>query len=238
MPHISISQLCVDFPIYGAHSRSLKKQLVAHATGGTMMAGSNDVVIVRGLDNISLEIADGQRIGLTGHNGSGKTTLLRVLAGLYKPTQGSVTLTGRVGALLDPSAGMDADATGVENIRLRARLLGMSTEQINEQLDDIIAFTDLAEFINLPMRTYSAGMVARLAFSISTAIRPDILLMDEGIGAGDAQFMTKVSARIQEMVERSPILVLASHDQALIEKLCNRVLTFEHGRIVDDRPGG
>jgi ABC-type polysaccharide/polyol phosphate transport system ATPase subunit len=196
------------------------------------MGGENQPVIVRALDDVNLTIEHGDRVALTGHNGSGKSTLLRVLAGLYKPTSGSVTIRGKVSAILDPNAGIDPDATGIENIFLRGRILGMKDQEIRAKLDEIVEFTELANFIALPMRTYSAGMFARLAFAVSTAIEPDILLIDEGIGAGDAHFMDKIKARLQSMVERSPILVLASHDQKLVSQLCNRTITFEHGRIV------
>ncbi|WP_108396250.1 ABC transporter ATP-binding protein [Devosia submarina] len=232
MPSITIENLGVEFPIYGSNSRSLKKLLVSQATGGRVMGGENKPVIVRALDEVNLTITHGDRVALTGHNGSGKSTLLRVLAGIYKPTRGSVTLRGRVSAILDPHAGIDPDATGLENIFLRGRILGLNDREIRAKLDEIVEFTELANFIALPMRTYSAGMFARLAFAVSTAVEPDILLIDEGIGAGDAHFMDKIKARLQSIVERSPILVLASHDQKLISQLCNRVVTFEHGRMV------
>lgn len=231
MPKISISGLSVEFPVYGTNSRSLKKLLVSQATGGKLLGQANDVVVVRALDNVSLEIRDGERVALVGHNGSGKTTMLRVLAGLYKPTRGAVTIYGSVGALLDPAAGMDPDATGIENIYLRGRVLGMTDRQISTHLDDIVEFTELANFIALPMRTYSAGMFARLAFAVSTAISPDVLLIDEGIGAGDAHFMGKIQARLKSMINRSPILVLASHDETLVAQLCNRRIEFEHGQV-------
>lgn len=231
MPHVTILGLSVEFPVYGTNSRSLKKLLVSQATGGKLMGQANDAVVVRALDNVSLDIKDGERVALVGHNGSGKTTMLRVLAGIYKPTKGSVSIRGNVGALLDPAAGMDPDATGIENIYLRGRVLGMTDREITKHLDDIIDFTELANFIALPMRTYSAGMFARLAFAVSTAISPDVLLIDEGIGAGDAHFMSKIQIRLRDMVDRSPILVLASHDQALVSELCNRTIQFEHGQV-------
>lgn len=232
MPHIAIRNLSVEFPIYGSNSRSLKKQLVSQATGGRVMGGVDKPVVVRALDNITLDIQHGDRLALTGHNGSGKSTLLRVLAGLYKPTGGDVTISGKVSAILDPNAGIDPEATGLENIFLRGRMLNMSDREIRSKLDDIVDFTELANFIELPMRTYSAGMFARLAFAVSTAINPDILLIDEGIGTGDAHFMAKIQQRLQSMVERSPILVLASHDNNLVSQLCNRTVRFEHGVIV------
>jgi homopolymeric O-antigen transport system ATP-binding protein len=238
MPHISLRDLSVDFVIYGAGSRSLKTQLVAQATGGRLSRGSGHVVTVRALESISQEFQHGDRVGLVGHNGSGKSTLLRSIAGIYMPTEGSITVKGNVSALLNPSAGMDPDATGFENIFLRGYVLGLSKERIQDSIDDIASFTELGDYLNLPMRTYSAGMAARLAFAISTSIRPDILLIDEGIGAGDAAFLAKMQTRLEEFVDRASILLIASHDQALLKKFCKEELVLDQGRIVDRRPVG
>ena len=229
MAHISIENLTVEFAIFGANSRSLKNQILSQATGGRVMSGARDIVTVRAIDGLNLEIKDGDRIGLVGHNGSGKTTLLRVLAGIYKPSGGALTITGRVGALLDPTAGMDPESTGIENIYLRGYMMGMTRREIAGKLDDIADFTELGEFLSLPMRTYSAGMFARLAFGVSTAAHNDILLIDEGIGAGDAGFQKKARARIESLFDRTPIVILASHSEALIGEFCNRRVEMEHG---------
>ncbi len=232
MARISIENLSVEFAIYGSRARSLKNAVIAQATGGRIMAGARDVVAVRALDGISLELKDGDRIGLVGHNGSGKTTLLRVLAGIYKPASGRITIEGRLGAILDPRAGMDPEATGIENIFLRGRLLGMRRAEIEAAIGDIAEFTDLGDFLALPMRTYSAGMSARLAFGISTAIQHDILLIDEGIGAGDASFQDKAQKRIEGLFARTSIVLFASHSETLIGQYCNRRLELEHGKVV------
>jgi ABC-type polysaccharide/polyol phosphate transport system ATPase subunit len=229
MAHISIENLTVEFAIFGANSRSLKNQILSQATGGRVMSGARDIVTVRAIDGLNLEIKDGDRIGLVGHNGSGKTTLLRVLAGIYKPSGGALTITGRVGALLDPTAGMDPESTGIENIYLRGYMMGMSRREIASKLDDIAEFTELGEFLSLPMRTYSAGMFARLAFGVSTAAHNDILLIDEGIGAGDAGFQKKARERIEGLFDRTPIVVLASHSEALIDQFCTRRVEMDHG---------
>jgi len=234
LARISIRDLTVEFAIFGTHSRSLKNTIVAQATGGRVMAGARDVVTVRALDNVSLEIADGDRVGLVGHNGSGKSTLLRVLSGIYKPVAGRVGILGRVGTLLDPTAGMDPEATGIENIFLRGYILGMSRREIEAALPDIAAFTDLGDFLALPMKTYSTGMAARLAFAISTAPRHDILLVDEGIGAGDAAFQEKAQKRIEGLFARTRIVLLASHSEALIRQYCTRQIRMEHGRVAAD----
>ena len=234
MAHISIRNLSVEFAVFGSSARSLKNTIVAQATGGKVMSGARDIVAVRAIDALNLEIKDGDRIGLVGHNGSGKTTLLRVLSGIYKPIAGSIRIEGKVGTLLDPQAGMDAEATGIENIYLRGYVLGMTKRQIEEQIDDIADFTDLGDFLHLPMRTYSAGMAARLAFGISTAIHNDILLIDEGIGAGDAAFQEKAQKRIESLFERTAIVLLASHSEDLINRFCNRRLQMEHGKLIHD----
>lgn len=234
MAQISIRDLTVEFAIFGASARSLKNTLVAQATGGRVMAGARQVVTVRALDALSLEVRDGDRIGLAGHNGSGKTTLLRVLAGIYKPVGGSVRIEGKVGTLLDPSAGMDPESTGIENMYLRGRLLGMSKRQIDAQIDDVADFSDLGDFLQLPMKTYSAGMQARLMFGISTSMHNDILLIDEGIGAGDASFQEKAHRRIEGLFARTSIVLLASHSEALLSQFCNRRLEMEHGKIAKD----
>ena len=234
MAHISIQGLSVEFAVFGSSARSLKNTIVAQATGGKVMAGARDIVAVRAIDGLNLEIKDGDRVGLVGHNGSGKTTLLRVLSGIYKPVAGHIRIEGKVGTLLDPQAGMDNDATGIENIYLRGYVLGMTKGQIEEQIADIADFTDLGDFLNLPMRTYSAGMAARLAFGISTAMHNDILLIDEGIGAGDAAFQEKAQKRIESLFSRTSIVLLASHSEDLINRFCNRRIQMEHGRLIYD----
>ena len=234
MPHISIENLTVEFAIFGANARSLKNQIFSQATGGRVMAGAREVVTVRAIDGLSLEISDGDRIGLVGHNGSGKTTLLRVLAGIYKPNGGTITIEGRVGALFDAHAGMDPESTGIENIYLRGYMMGMNRREIAAKLDEIAEFTELGEFLALPMRTYSAGMFARLAFAVSTAGHNDILLIDEGIGAGDAAFQKKVRERIESVFDRTPIVILASHSEGLIKDFCTRRVQMEHGVLKSD----
>lgn len=236
MARISIKDLSVEFAIYGSSSRSLKNTIMAQATGGRIMSGARDVVAVRAIDGLSLELRDGDRVGLVGHNGSGKTTLLRVLAGIYKPARGTITIEGRVGTILDPTAGIDTEATGIENIYLRGHLLGMTRREIEASIDDISSFTDLGDFLALPMKTYSAGMSARLAFGISTALQHEILLIDEGIGAGDDAFQEKAQKRIEGLFARTSIVLLASHSEDLIKRYCNRKIRMDHGQLVADEP--
>ena len=231
MAHISIENLTVEFAIFGASSRSLKNKILSQATGGRVMSSARDVVTVRAIDGISLEINDGDRVGLVGHNGSGKTTLLRVLAGIYKPSGGAITIEGRVGTLLDSNAGMDPESTGLENIYLRGYMMGMSRREITAKLDEIAEFTELGNFLALPMRTYSAGMFARLAFAVSTAAHNDILLIDEGLSAGDAAFQKKVRQRIESLFDRTPIVILASHSETMISEFCSRRVQMDHGAL-------
>jgi ABC-type polysaccharide/polyol phosphate transport system ATPase subunit len=230
--HILIEDLTVEFEIPGSDARSLKKKILSQATGGKILASAHDVMVIRAIDRLSLEIRDGDRIGITGHNGSGKSTLLRVLAGIYKPTSGKCTLDGNTSTLLDPVAGMDLEATGYENIFLRGLLLGMSTQDIRSKVSDIEEFTELGGFLALPLKTYSTGMVARLAFAISTAPDADILLIDEGIGAGDASFQQKAEERIASLFAKTSIVLIASHSEELLSHFCNRRIRMDHGRLI------
>ena len=236
MPSIKIKNLTVEFEVYGLNSRSLKKTVLRHATGGRIAQGTNDTIRVRAIDNLTLDIEAGDRIGVMGHNGSGKSTLLRAMAGIYKPTSGSVKLEGRVGTLIDPIAGMDINATGVENIYLRGYVLGMTKRHIDKTIDEIIDFSELENFIHFPVKTYSSGMFSRLAFAISSSIESDILLIDEAIGTGDASFQSKIQTRLNNLLERSNILVLASHMPTLMKAVCNKGVFFNSGKMVGPGP--
>ena len=191
MSFISLKNVTVDIPIYNSQSRSLKKTVMGFASGGRIGLSEKGFSVVRSLSNINLEIKDGERIGLLGPNGAGKSTLLRVLGGAYIPTSGEAEIGGKVGSLIDVSLGIDSESTGIENIYLRAALLQVPKKIVDEQLDSIISFTELGEFINMPVRTYSSGMHMRLAFAVSTMIRPEILLMDEWLSVGDQNFQRK-----------------------------------------------
>jgi ABC-type polysaccharide/polyol phosphate transport system ATPase subunit len=191
---------------------------------------------VRALDNVSFTLRNGDRLGLIGHNGAGKSTLLKVLAGVYTPDSGSLRIDGRVSPLFNSAPGLDADDNGYENIKTCGMFLGMSSEEINRKLPDIVDFCELGEYLELPVRTYSTGMVARLGFAIATAIEPDILLLDEGLGSGDARFAARAEARMQALIQRTRILVLASHSDALIKSMCNRAILLEKGRLIEIGP--
>jgi ABC-2 type transport system ATP-binding protein len=229
--YISLQSVGVDFPLYGGGSRLLTKRLVHLGTGGRIGRDASDRVCVQALRDVSLAFSHGDRVGLIGHNGAGKTTLLRVLAGVYEPSHGVVRCEGQAVALFDPSLGMDTEATGYENIFLRSLVLGMSPKEIREHADAIAEFTELGDYLAMPVRTYSTGMMLRLAFAVSTSITPDILLMDEWIAAGDRQFIEKARKRMENFVGRSNILVLASHSLDLIRRWCDKAVLLEEGRV-------
>jgi ABC-type polysaccharide/polyol phosphate transport system ATPase subunit len=188
-------------------------------------------VAVRALESVSLKLGHGDRLGILGHNGAGKSTLLRVLAGVYAPTSGRASIEGRISALFNTSPGLDADDTGYENIFTCGLFLGMSREEITSKAPEIAEFTELGDYLNLPVRTYSTGMLTRLGFAIATAIQPEILLLDEGLSAGDARFAEQAKRRVDSLVERSSVLVIASHSEAMIRSMCNRALLLEAGRV-------
>jgi ABC-2 type transport system ATP-binding protein len=231
MTSIVLRNTTVDIPIFDNTSRSLKKAALGYSIGGVLGGGENRAVVVRALSNISLELKSGDRLGLVGHNGAGKSTLLRVMAGIYEPTAGTVKITGNVAAMFDMGLGMNPDATGFDNIRMGGLYLGMSLKEIDAKLPDIAAFSELYDFLNLPVRTYSLGMRTRLTFSLVTSVDPEILVIDEGISAGDAEFVQKASERLLALVERSKILVLASHQLSLITELCSHCAILSHGQI-------
>ena len=231
MADIQLDNVSIAFPVYDNSSRSLKKRLVGAATGGRIRSEAGPSV-VQALDNVTLHFQHGDRIGLVGRNGAGKTTLLRVIAGIYEPGVGTVRVEGHVAPLFDLSLGMDPEGTGYENILLRGLFLGLRRADIEARLDEIAAFTELGTFLELPIRTYSAGMRLRLAFAVSTSFRPDILLLDEGIGAGDATFLEKVNRRLQEFTSKATIIVLASHSEQLVRRMCSTSVLMEHGQII------
>lgn len=231
MPWIELKDVSVSFPIYSASNRSFKNAMLSVTTGGRI-GNEEKQVIIQALDRVSLRFENGDKVALIGHNGAGKTTLLRVLAGIYEPRAGRVEIAGRVTPMFDINLGIDSERTGHENIILRGLYLGLSKPEIMARREDVAKFTELGAFLDLPVRTYSAGMQARLAFAMATCIDPEILVMDEGIGAGDAEFIEKAHVRLREFIERAGILVLASHSTDLVRKLCNKAVLMEHGKML------
>jgi lipopolysaccharide transport system ATP-binding protein len=231
---IQVKGVSVSFPVYDNAHRSLKKAVLNLTTGGRIAEDVKHHRVVKALDSINFDLKEGSRLGLLGHNGSGKTTLLRVLSGVYAPTSGKLITQGRIASLLDVSMGLDSDATGFENIYLRGVLEGLKPKDIRNKIDDIADFSELGDFLNFPVRTYSSGMMLRLAFAISTSIDAEILIMDEWLSVGDTSFNVKATKRLNALVKKASILVIASHDEGLINKICNRVIRLEHGNIVSD----
>jgi ABC-type polysaccharide/polyol phosphate transport system ATPase subunit len=229
---IALEDVTVDFPIYGSH-RSWRRDLFGGTAGGAIRqdGGGKRHVVVRALDGINLRISHGDRVGLIGHNGAGKSTLLRALAGVYAPSSGRLTVEGHVSPLFTAAPGLDIDDTGFENIVTCGLFLGMSRDEIASKTGEIEEFSELGQYLSLPVRTYSAGMLMRLGFAIATSLEPEILLLDEGLSAGDARFTERMTHRVTALVERSSILVLASHSDGLIKDMCNKAVLMEQGRI-------
>jgi ABC-2 type transport system ATP-binding protein/lipopolysaccharide transport system ATP-binding protein len=229
--HLRLDNVSVSFPIFDVRTRSLKQHLIASATGGRIGFDTKRHVSIQALENISLDLTDGARIGLVGHNGAGKSTLLRVLAGIYEPQSGTVDIQGKITPLFDIGLGMDMMSTGYENILLRGLYLGLSRKNIQARIAEIAEFSELGGFLDMPLHSYSAGMHARLAFSISTCVEPQILLMDEGIGTSDSAFLNKARARLAGFADQASIVVIASHRESLLRDLCEHLIFIEHGKI-------
>lgn len=231
MAVIEFQNAGIEFPIYNASTRSLKKKLFQVATGGQINTDDHGRVAVKALQNLNFKFGDGDRVGLLGHNGAGKTTLLRMLSSVYKPTSGRVVIDGQVGSLISISLGIDPESTGRENIFVRGALLGLKKAAIESRIEEIIEFSELGDFIDMPVRTYSSGMHLRLAFAVSTIVRPQILLMDEWLSVGDEGFKEKSEKRLNEVVDATNILVIATHSKNLLLRICNKAIWLEHGQI-------
>ena len=226
-PHIETHDAWVEFPIFDAKSRSLKKTVL----GGSIGRNASNVVVIEALRDITMSLELGDRVGLVGHNGAGKSTLLRLLSGIYEPTRGSAIVRGRVAPVFDLGVGMDPEISGYENILIRGLFLGQTRKQMLSKIDEIAEFTELGDYLSMPLRTYSTGMRVRLAMGVVTSIDPEILLLDEGIGAVDADFLKKAQTRLQSLVERSGILVFASHSNEFLARLCKTAMWIDHGVI-------
>jgi ABC-2 type transport system ATP-binding protein/lipopolysaccharide transport system ATP-binding protein len=233
MPLIEAKHIGIEFPVAPPNARSFRHLAIKAASrvGGRVSKSEGSFQFVQALDDISFTLNRGDRLGLLGHNGAGKTTLIRVLAGIYEPTRGSLRVVGRNVPMFDIGLGMDEEASGYENIRTRGLILGLSPEEIEQRVPEIAEFAELGDYLELPIRTYSSGMLLRLVFSIAASIHGDIILMDEWIAVGDAQFRKKTHDRLQEITLRSGIVVLASHDHGLLRDTCNLGLYLDGGRV-------
>ena len=228
---IRLASVTVTFAVYDSSTRSLKSRLLHHGTGGRIARGAGRRLVVRALEDVSLTLEHGDRVGLVGPNGAGKTTLLRVLAGAYEPARGTVERHGRTASLLSVSLGINPEATGYENIMTRGLFLGLLPEQVRARTEEIAAFTELGDYLAMPVHTYSAGMRLRLAFAVCTSFEPEILLMDEWLGVGDRAFVEKAQRRLEEFVERAGILVLASQNSGLLQRVCTTGVLLDAGRV-------
>jgi ABC-type polysaccharide/polyol phosphate transport system ATPase subunit len=231
MASIKLENVSLEFPVAASKSNRPRSLSQEKPVGGQLSSGQSGFMLIRALDQLSLTLQSGDRLALLGHNGAGKSSLLRVMAKLYWPTRGRVTIEGRVAPLLNLGFGLEKDSTGYENIFLRGLFLGMSKAELKKKADIIAEFSELGDFLDLPMRTYSAGMKARLAFAISTHVETDILLLDEVVATGDARFLKKANERLESFARESKVLVLASHNNKVLREICNKALLLEHGRI-------
>lgn len=231
--HIALIDANLHYSATAFKDRSLKSLLANFAQLRVDRGEQRDI---HALKDINIKIEAGERVGLLGHNGAGKTTLLKTIAGLYPLSAGSRVVRGSVRSIFEIGLGFEPDATGRENILYRGLLLGMTPSFMRSIENEIVEFADLGDFIDYPVKTYSTGMLVRLAFGVSTAVAGDILLLDEIIGAGDASFMIKARARIQRLVEQSEILILASHDLHTLAGICQRGVILDHGQLVFDGP--
>ncbi|MFJ7217959.1 ABC transporter ATP-binding protein [Amycolatopsis sp. NPDC098790] len=229
MVSIEVRNAYVDFPIFDAKTRSMKKQVLGKVGG--KIGTEAKVPVIEALQDITLCLEEGDRVGLVGHNGAGKSTLLRLLSGIYEPTRGSTRVVGRIAPVFDLGVGLDPEVSGRENILIRGLFLGMNRRQMEKRIDDIAEFTELGDYLHLPLRTYSAGMRVRLALGVVTTIDPEILILDEGLGAIDAGFLAKARSRLVDLARRSGVLVFASHSDELLAELCTTGLWMDEGRI-------
>ena len=229
---IALTGVTIDFPVYSVRAQSLRSAAFSFAIGGRLFKDTGDIAVVRALSNINLEAEAGETIGLVGHNGSGKTTLLRVISGIYEPTAGVVKVEGEIASMISLNAGVDMESTGLQNIYKIGMMRMQSRRAIAARIESIADFSGLSQFLNLPVKVYSSGMMARLMFSIATEFDPQILVLDEWLSAGDADFAVKAKRRMQEVVSKAQIVVIASHDHELLRRICTRILVLEAGECV------
>jgi len=230
MKAIEIDNVCIDYPLENEDGYSFKNTILNFYA----KAKKPKAEFFRALDNISLSIERGEKVGIIGLNGAGKSTMLRLMSGIFQPSSGKITIKGQISPLLDFATGFESHLTGIENITIRLLFLGLSKKEVAAKLPEIVEFSELGDFIYQQVRTYSSGMFIRLAFAVSTSIEPEILIADEIIGAGDAQFAVKAKARLESFLFKGSTTVLSSHSMELLRNFCNRVIWMHKGKIIAD----
>ena len=228
---IRLDGVTLDYYIYSVRAQSLRNAVFNMAVGGKLYKDQGDITVVRALEGISLSLEQGDRLALIGHNGSGKTTLLKVLAGIYTPSRGHIEVQGRVTSMIALGAGLDMDATGLQNIRKMGAMRMISNKDIDASIGAIVEFSGLGDFVRLPVKTFSQGMLARLMFACATEFEAQILVLDEWLAAGDADFMNRATDRMRSFVQRANIVVMGTHSFDLAHAVCNKVLMLDGGRI-------
>lgn len=230
MACVEIENVSLTYPVYGANARSFKSTLINVATGGRLHKNSGSMV-VEALKDVSFKLEKGDRLALLGHNGAGKSTLLKVLANIYEPTKGTVNVQGSTNCLFDIMMGMDHELNGYENIMIRGMILGLSKPDIRQIIPKVEEFSELGDFMKMPIKSYSAGMKVRLAFGIITNVYSEILLIDEIVNVGDANFIEKAKAQMKSLVHQSEFMVLSTHDTNIVKEFCNKAILLKEGRI-------
>jgi lipopolysaccharide transport system ATP-binding protein len=235
-PHLTLDKISVVFRIHGLGSRSLKKQLISYGTGGRLARDASMNFVVQALTDLTLHLQEGSRLGLVGANGAGKSTLLRVMAGIYAPQTGTVSHSGTLVSIIDNGVGLEPLATGYENIRSRAVLMGIPRKQWPDFEAQVVEISELGDYLAVPIHTYSSGMMMRLSFAISISRHPDILLLDEWLSVADETFRTKAEKHMNALAARARIVVLASHSLDLLERVCTHGLMLHAGEAVMTGP--
>jgi ABC-type polysaccharide/polyol phosphate transport system ATPase subunit len=229
---IELNSVDLVYPIYSVRARSIRNAVANFSVGGKLLRDGSDIIHIRALSNLNFALQEGDRLGIIGHNGAGKTTLLKVLAGIYEPTKGKVVVNGRISSMIDVGLGLDPEMTGRDNIISMGRMRGLATKDILKKMDEIIEFSDLGSYIDLPTKIFSSGMASRLTFSVATTLDPDILVFDEWLSAGDAGFIEKATKRMNSLMEKSRCMILATHSFSLVDAMCNKLLVLDSGEQV------
>ncbi|ESQ82312.1 hypothetical protein AEAC466_18365 [Asticcacaulis sp. AC466] len=229
---VELKSVDLVYPIYSVRAQSLRNLIANLSVGGKLLKDGSDIIHVKALSSLNFKLNEGDRLGVIGHNGAGKTTLLKLIAGIYEPTRGTVLVNGRISSMIDVNLGLDSNLTGRDNVINMGRMRGFTTKEVLAKMDAIIAFSDLGSYIDLPVKVFSSGMASRLVFSVATTLDPDILLFDEWLSTGDADFIHKATDRMASLVDKSRGMILASHSFDLIKSMCNKLLVLDSSEQV------